>query len=311
MADSKHDKYFTRMIMMMQRLSEKGSATLEDLAKEYDVSTRTIRRDVKKLHFFPIELEKGVLRVTDGFSLEKSNLQDIELLISELAFSAIDGMDEQADKHLKAIRAKISNPLFFTPYNIKPENFEAIDMDSELLNKIEDAIIKRNFSKLTSNDTVCVIEPYKVVAFDGFWYLLAKDTQDNKIKTFMIATIQEFRATTKIYDDEYIDIGKVLQNVHTAWFEDGNSFDVQVKVKKEIAHFFILKKHLSSQEILRENSDGSIIVSFSVSSDEDVDNLIKAWLPHIEVIKPERFRKKLITELEAYVQELKNSQYHK
>jgi len=66
-----------------------------------------------------------------------------------------------------------------------------------------------------------------------------------------------------------------------------------------------LKKHLSSQKILKENSDDSLIVSFSVSSDEDVDNLIKSWLPHIEVMKPERFRKKLISELELYVKELK------
>jgi len=49
-------------------------------------------------------------------------------------------------------------------------------------------------------------------------------------------------------------------------------------------------------------------VSFQVSHDEDVDNLIKAWLPHIEVLKPERFRKRLVGELEAYVRELKMPQ---
>lgn len=305
MADSKHDKYFTRALMMLQKLSENGSVTVVDLAEEYGVDKRTIYRDVQRLHFFPIELERGVVKIADGFSLENSQLKEMELLIAELAFNSIDGMNESADRHLQSIRAKLSNPLFFNPYNIKPENFEDINMNSDLLNKVEDAIIKRNRAKLTSNETICVIEPYKVVAFDGFWYLLAKDTRDNKIKTYMLTNIQEFRATTEVYDDEYVNVDKVLQNVHTAWFEDGNSFDVKVKVKKEIAHFFKLKKHLTSQDILKENSDGSIIVSFSVSSDEDVDNLIKAWLPHIEVIKPERFRKKIITELEEYLKELK------
>jgi len=60
----------------------------------------------------------------------------------------------------------------------------------------------------------------------------------------------------------------------------------------EIVHYFKLKNFLSSQEILEEYDDGSIIVKFDVTSDEDVDNLIKSWLPHIEILEPERLRKK-------------------
>ena len=71
---------------------------------------------------------------------------------------------------------------------ITDTNAEAINMDSELLNKIEDAIKKNNISKITSNDITSIIEPYKVVAFDGFWYLLAKDLKDTKIKTYLIPT---------------------------------------------------------------------------------------------------------------------------
>ncbi len=305
MTDNQHDKLFSRTLLMLQKLSSEGSVSVADLASEYGVDKRTIYRDIKRLHFFPIELESGVVKIANGFSLENSKLQDTELLIAELAFNSINGIDANVDKHLQSIRSKLSYPTFFTPYNIKSESFEDIDMDSELLNKIEDAIIKRNLSKVKMNGLISVLEPYKIVAFDGIWYLLAKDKEDKKIKTYLIAKIDDFSATTIVYDDEYLNIDEVLQNVHTAWFEDGNSFEVEVKVKVEIAHFFKLKKHLSSQKILKENDDGSIHISFNVSSDEDVDNLIKSWLPHIEVIKPERFRKRIISELEIYLAELK------
>ena len=76
------------------------------------------------------------------------------------------------------------------------------------------------------------------------------------------------------------------------WFDDGGDFNVIVRVMPEIAHNFKLKDFLSSQEILEEYDDGSIIVKFDVTSDEDVDNLIKSWLPHIEILEPERLRKK-------------------
>ena len=306
MAARDHDVFFSRLILMIDHLSQNRSASLADLAQEYGVDERTIRRDVDRLHFFPIELNKGIVSLEEGFSLGDKTLGENELLIAELALNAIGGIDEVVDKTLHSIRAKLTNPLFFSPYNVKAELYQSIDMDSELLNNIEDAITKRNVSKITSNEITSIIDPYKIVAFDGIWYLLAKDKEDEKIKTYLVSNIQEFRATTNVYSTKYTNVKELLDNVHTAWFEDGNSFDVTVKVKKEIAHYFKLKKHLSSQEIIRENSDGSIVVRFSVSCDEDVDNLIKAWLPHIEVIKPERFRKKLIGELETYIKELKN-----
>ena len=84
-----------------------------------------------------------------------------------------------------------------------------------------------------------------------------------------------------------------LYNTHSAWFDDGQSFKVVVKVDKQIAIYFKQKKFLQSQHIEEELEDGSLIVSFEVSHDEDCDNIIKSWLPHIEVLEPIRFRNKI------------------
>ncbi len=305
MAESKKDKFFARVLLITQMLKERKMMTLDELAEEFGVSDRTIRRDIERMHFFPIEIRDAKVYLDDYYDITSPTLCEEELLIAELALNAIHGISQETDKKLHSIRAKLTNPLYFNPYNVKKEGFEEIDMDSELLNKIEDAITKRNTSKVTSNGVSSVIYPYKVTAFDGIWYLLARDTEDSKIKTYLISQIEEFRASSKVFSTNYTDIDAVLENVHTAWFEDGNSFEVKVRVKQEIAHYFKLKKHLTSQEILKENNDGSLVVSFTVSTDEDVDNLIKAWLPHIEVISPTRFRKKLLGELEAYIKGLK------
>lgn len=305
MQDTQHDKLFSRLILMMQRLTQDKSVSVSDFTEMFGVDKRTVYRDVKRLSFFPLELRDGVIYLEEDYDIERPNLSDGELLIAELALNSLRGINESTDKILHSIRAKLTNPLYFNPYNIKPEGFEAINTDSELSNKIEDAICKRNISKVTSNTLTSEVEPYKIVAFDGIWYLLAKDRADKKIKTYLFSNIEEFRASAKTFSTSYIDVNAILENVHTAWFEDGNSFFVKIKVHKEIAHFFKLKKYLNSQKILKENSDGSLVVEFSVSCDEDVDNLIKSWLPHIEVISPTRFRKRLIEELEHYLISLK------
>ena len=304
-----HDKLFSRAILMLRILRAEGSKSIKELAEEFGVSERTIHRDIERLHFFPIELRRGVVYLDTLYDIENPTLPQDELLIAELALSSISGIDERLDKTIQTIRAKLSYPLFFTPYRIKSDGYEAIDMDSELLNKIEDAITKRNYARFISHEQEYIVEPYKVVAFDGIWYLFARDTDDKKLKTYFISEIKEFRASAKNYTLEYKDIDKVLENVHTAWFEDGNSFEVKVKIKQEIAKYFQLKQHLPSQKIVQHNKDGSIVVTFKVSCDDEVDNLIKAWLPHIEVITPERFRRKILSELEGYVKSLRQ-QHH-
>ena len=66
-----------------------------------------------------------------------------------------------------------------------------------------------------------------------------------------MSQIEMFRAQLRTYEETHNNINEILANVHTAWFEDGNSFEVKVRVKSEIAHFFELKKYLPSQENLQ------------------------------------------------------------
>jgi len=41
-----------------------------------------------------------------------------------------------------------------------------------------------------------------------------------------------------------------------------------------------------------------------VSHDEDIDNIIKGWIPHVEILEPVRFREKMLGELREYVKKL-------
>lgn len=296
-----HDKYFSRLLLTLQKLSNGEEPTIAELAQEFNVDARTIHRDISRLHFFPIEKENGKLRVINGYQLERSGLEHDELIIAQLGLLAVEDINEEFKKLSQSVRAKLSHPRFFSPYLVKPQLYESIDTNSQLLNAIEDAISNQNISKIISNGAESLIEPYRVVSFDGIWYLFAKDLKDSKMKTYLISQVTSFRASHETYTTKQKVIQEALSGVHSAWFEDGNSFEVTIKVQPCIAHYFRLKKHLASQEIKKEHEDGSLTITFEVSADEDVDNLIKAWLPHIEVLKPTRFREKLASELQSYL----------
>lgn len=301
---SKYDKAAARMAMILNILSEDHRPTLTELAEEFNVSTRTIRRDInERLLLFPIEQDpQGRFRFQEGYSLDKSVLERDEMLHVVLALSQIADANDSFHRLTQSVISKLAVPGLQSPYYIKPELFEPFDTDSPTANRIEEAILGSRVITFMYKGKPCEAAPYRITNFDGLWYLFARDTSSGKTRTYQAAYIKEVVATQKRFEND--DAETVLNHVHTAWFEDGNCFEVSVKVAPEIADYFRRKKHLSTQKVEKELECGSLIVAFEVSSDEDIDNLIKAWLPHIEILAPKRLRVKILEELKSYVASL-------
>lgn len=297
-----YDKTLTRLILILTKLTNDEKPSIKELATEFGVGERTIQRDVyQRLAYFPIEKSKThKLQFIDGFSLQRSSLGKTEIQLVYLAISMLKGNDVKIDKLSDNILSKLLVPNFSSPYFVKKEIFEVFDPKLDPAKSILEAIEKKRIVQITTKHTKVEVEPYKIASFDQYWYLFGKCVETQKIKTFPISYIDSCKITQREYKQNK-SIDEILDNVHSGWFEDGSSFNVKVKIDKKVAHFFTSKKHLSTQKIEKTLKDGSLIVSFEVSHDEDVDNLIKSWLPHIRVLEPTRFKDKLEEELKKYL----------
>jgi len=301
-----YDKILTRLIFTLTKLSNDERPAIPELSLEFNVSIKTIQRDVyQRLMFFPIEKDSdGRLKFQDGFTLNQSKFSIDEVITMSLSLDQIKDAGNEFNQTAQQITSKLIAPNFFNPYYIKPQLHQSIDMDSPLLNKIEIAIEKKMLCKIETKHDTEELRALKIVNFDGIWYLLCKEVKLNKIKTIFLSdilSIEYLKTTIKI--DESIET-LLDTHIQSAYFEDGKSFEVVIKVNKNIAQYFTLKKHLPSQELMKTNDDGSILIKFKISTDEDVDNLIKSWLPDIEVISPIRFRDKIINELKEYIKQM-------
>ena len=301
-----YDKTLTRLIGILTKLSNGEMPTTKELAEEFGVGVRTIQKDLsERLAYFPI------VRTSDdrytfayGYSLKDVGLTNDEMVFLHLALTQFEDV-EDIDKIKDKIYKKIIHKKFYSPYYIKQEDLEDIDVDSPLVSKLETLIKDKEITRIDFTHTTKELELYKIAAFDGLWYLLAKDRDDDKIKTFRLTDIKKVHPLGRYHKTSNDFIEKVLKNVHSAFFEDGNTFEVVVKVSPEIAHYFQKRDFLDSQKIQEELDDGSLIVHFTVSHDEDIDNIIKSWLPHIEILEPKRFREKLHNELQEYLKKVK------
>lgn len=300
-----YDKTLTRLVGILTKLSHDERYTTQEYAQEYNVGVRTIQKDFReKLGGFAITKDcDGRHIFQEGFTLNKTILSNDEMMLVSLALSQFEEVSD-FDRLTSSTLKKLLNPKVFNPYYVKQEDLEDIDIDSVVVARLEDAIKYQNHVNIVIRNNTLEVEPYKISNFDGIWYLFAKDERDQKTKTFMISKIKKVDILPNKHTTTQSQVDQTLEKVHSAWFEDGNCFDVLVKVNSNISYYFKNKEFLQSQNIEEELEDGSLIVSFEVSHDEDIDNIIKSWLPDIEVLEPTRYRDKIKKELTEYLKRI-------
>ena len=308
MSKKDYDKTLSRLIGILTKLDNKETPTTKELAEEYGVSVRTIQKDIKeRLYYYPIiKTSDHKYMFTSGYRLGETSLTNDEIVFLNLALTQFEDVDD-IDKIKDSIYKKIINRKFYSPYYIKQDDLEDIDVESPFISRLESIINDREIVEIVFTNETKELEVYKIAAFDGFWYLFAKDRELDKIKTFKLSHILKINPTGTYHKTSNSYIDEVLEHVHSAFFEDGNSFKVTIKVYPEIAIYFKNRDFLQSQKVEKENDDGSLIVSFEVTHDEDIDNIIKSWLPHVEVIEPQRYKDKLLDELKTYIKKIETN----
>ena len=301
----KYDTATYRHIKILTKIANNEFPTSKELAEEFNVTVRTIQNDIyRKLDDYPIEKDSEYrYKFAEGYSLNKTALDNDEMILLQLALSQFSDVRD-FNKIQNKVFKKLLTTQFSNPYYIKQEDIEDIDIDSSVVENLEKAIENQKHILIMSSRGDIEVEPYKITAYDGIWYLFAKDELDQKVKTFMLSRIKKVKILSYKHQTTPKSVEQILDKTHSAWYDDGITFKVTVKVYKEIASYFKQKEFLQSQIIEEELPDGSLIVSFAVTHDEDCDNIIKSWLPHIEVLEPLRFRKKIKLELEEYLKKL-------
>jgi len=301
MGKKDYDKLAARFAIILSKLENEDRPTKESLAEEFNVSTRTIERDLNRLNFFPIEKNSDKsYSFQEGFSLNRVSFNDIEKLLIYLTLNSINSVNSSFFNASNIIKSKLLTPDFKSSYMVKHDNFETLDLMSEHIRTIEKAIHSKRLLNFMSKNINYIVEPYKIMALDGLWYLMAENLDTSKYQIFIINDLEDVEISQR-YFEHNIGVASIIESIQTHWYEDNNEIDVIVEVSKEISQFFKRKKHLPSQEIKETKENGNLIVCFKVTNEEEVDNLIKAWLPHVKVIEPIKLHTKIINDLKQYI----------
>jgi predicted DNA-binding transcriptional regulator YafY len=310
-----------RVLELLKRFNDGKKVCIEALGNEVlweGKSEKTIRRDLDVIKLvFPESFElirgdKGCYKAITKGAFENFLTPETISMMAQVynvaqksnLFSNIDLCE--SDKKLLESQLKKSKDCYM--FIDKP--YENKKSDYQLFKEMENAIYYQQhlMVKYTVNDKTEVmdIKPYKILFINQNFYLVC-EVVDSQYELTQLRTsnITQAQMLSKQFHKNY-EIEDFIKEIQTPFSTYKSGYkkymtEVIVEVKNEKTRFFKAKNFLPSQRIVEQKADGSLVLSFKVTQELEIEELIKKWLPHMRVIEPLSLKEKIENELREYL----------
>lgn len=287
-----HDTLALRLSLILTKLNSGERFTARELAEEFNVSARTIQRDIKeRLSYIPIQKD-GNYYSMESYALGKLSFEDIK------NFATLSGIKSLYPSLSNEFITDILNAKLNQAYLIKNQGFEDISHKKVWFENLSAAIIKNSPVLFTYKDKQRIVKPYKLINNESIWYLLADE--NDKLKTFTFLKIEKFQweNNNKTFTQKKEFLNQISKN-DTNWFSN-ELIEVTLQIDNDAKKYFERKDLLPNKKILEKN-DKYFIISTKVSYDDEILKLVKYWIPYIKIIEPKYLKDKMHTILKKYL----------
>lgn len=289
----------SRLFRILYLLLEKGSTTAPELARLFEVSVRTIYRDIERLSMAGIPLysipgKTGGIFLMKDFVLDRTLVSEdekMELLSALQGFQALtnDRQDLLLDK-LESIFQVSSKPWI----EVDLTDWRKREGQKELFDKIKQAILEKRRLVITylggsGQKTVRTVEPFKLVFKKRDWYLHAYCSLKEDWRFFKLSRIRNCNVT-----DETVKQKNVMDSVDVSE-QVANQIKVLLKFSPKLA--FRVYEDFSEDEI-SFGEDGYYYVKTVLPEHESLYTYLLSYLDGVEILEPDYLKKELLSRLE-------------
>ncbi|NLW08396.1 MAG: YafY family transcriptional regulator [Firmicutes bacterium] len=288
-----------RMLRIVFILLNKGIVTARELAAEFEVSPRTIYRDIDGLcqagiPIYTSQGRNGGIKLVDSFVLNKSVFsqeEQNEILAALHGLSAVHY--PQAEKVLTKLRAIFGQKLV---------DWIAVDFSGwgpakqETLATIKEAILNRQLLSFTyynryGEKTTRTVEPLQLWFKSKAWYLRAFCRNKQGQRLFKLNRIKNIR----LLPEEFM---RRPEKENPLVAEDEPAVpEVQITMRIHSTQAYRVYDEFEESQIA-PHADGSFTVRFSYPEDEWVYGFILSFGMYAEVLEPPHIRRIIKERLE-------------
>ena len=279
-----------RLFRILYYILEKGKVTASELADKFEVSVRTIYRDIDSISsagipIYALQGKCGGIEIAEDFVLRKSLLSENE---KQQIMSALQGLDNTRVQHENELLTKLS-ALF------KMKNTSWIEVDfnnwqnnklyEQTFNDIKSAILSKNiisFTYFSSNEkeTSRRVKPVRLLFKSQDWYLYAFCLLRNDFRYFKLSRIKNLEIYTEKFDDSFEDAILKKEMPHE------NIVHIKVKFDRKVA--FRVYDEINGEII--EDEEGNLYAEIEIPNDYNLFNYIFSFGDGAEVLEPKEIR---------------------
>jgi proteasome accessory factor B len=294
-----------RMLRIHQLLQVGGFPNATSLAREIEVTPKTIHRDLDFMRDrlnLPIAFDHShngfhytgevsafpTMQITEGeiFALvvaEKALQQYRGTSFEKPLLSAIKKMEQALPDTISLNLADIERTISFRTRAEPILNLEIFDALARAVAQRQQ--LELHYRKPGHSAEKRLVDAYHLANINGEWYLFAYDHARQDLRTFVPARIQSVKPTGKTFErTQKFSLEKRLRDSFGVHAGEGE-FDVVIRFNARAADYIREKKWHPSQT-LRNLKGGGAELKMKLSSLNEVQRWILSWGGDVKVMKP-------------------------
>jgi predicted DNA-binding transcriptional regulator YafY len=295
-----------RMLRIHQALQSGKFPNASTLAREIEVATKTIHRDIEFMRDrlgLPVEYDSA--RIGYRYTEEVSAFPNIQITEGELfalvvaekalqqyrgtnfekpLLSAIRKMEQSLPDTISLNLADMEQTISFRT-RVEPI------LDLKIFDALAKAAARREQIELgyrkpgQQEPEKRLVDPYHLANINGEWYLFAYDHARQDIRTFVPARVQSVKPTGRTFErPQKFSLEKRLRGSFGVHSGEGE-YEVVIRFNARAADYVREKKWHESQQ-LRERKGGGVELRMKLSSLAEVERWILSWGGDAAVVRP-------------------------
>ncbi len=304
-----------RLLAIVLELQRKGRQRAEDLAASFEVSTRTVYRDIQALSEAGvpiIAIQKKGYSLSEGYFLPPLHFTTEEALILALGSEFMGhNFDRQyrsaAQAAYRKIEAVLSDELrqdiaylttnisFFAAHPLDDQQLETLSLLRTAI--AEHRTVRFQYSKkivAASDTTIRDVDPYSLARLSNDWLLMGYCNLRQDIRVFRLGRMEQVRVLERKFDRPV--------NFKPDWIAASEQRPVEVAVlfDLEVAHWVQEARPFSV--VSEETNAEGLLLTLRVRDERDIFQWLLSWGKHVRVIGPESLRRLIRQEIEQMSQ---------
>ena len=289
--------HISRLFEIVYILLNKKNVTAVELSEHFEVSTRTIYRDIDTLNMagipvYTMQGKGGGIGLLDNFILNKTYLSKQEQSEILTAIECIRRLDNSASKQ---IMDKLSH--FFQQ---EQSTWIEVDFNSwsnqqgnDFFNQLKEAILSKKMMTFTyynnnGEKSHRTVEPIRLIFKYQDWYLYAYCHMRKDYRYFKLNRMEDLVSTEKYFETDHQD---ALPQEH----QQTNTEKIHLTLKFEQEAAFRVRDEYSNVQPLE---DGSMIIEVDMEDKHWVYSYLLSFGSQVTVLAPLEIKESLLKIIE-------------